>query len=91
MRSSLLDWTWGLSPNLGTSEEGKSLVQELGVTYPAGTTPDADVVQAYELIGHAHHLLYRALVRSSRQWTGLLTEDKLVELVKDLIEASAGS
>jgi hypothetical protein len=36
--------------NLGSSEDGRTLVQELGVTYPVGTTPDGDIVKDYKLI-----------------------------------------
>ncbi len=77
--------------NLGTSEDGKSLIQELGVTYPVGSTPDADVVKAYKLIGMPTTYFITPSGEIVQQWTGLLTEDKLAELVKDLIQASAGS
>lgn len=77
--------------NLGTSEDGKSLIQELGVTYPVGTTPDADVVKKYNLIGMPTTYFIAPSGEIVQQWTGLLTEDKLAELVKDLLQASAGS
>ena len=77
--------------NLGTSEDGQRLVQELGVSYPIGTTADADVVRAYELIGMPTTYFITPSGEIIRQWTGLLTEDKLTELIRELLEASANS
>jgi hypothetical protein len=37
--------------NLGSSEDGQALIQELGVTYPASTTTDAQVMREYGLSG----------------------------------------
>lgn len=77
--------------NLGTSEDGQRLIHELGVSYPVGTTFDADVVRAYELIGMPTTYFITPDGEIIRQCTGLLTEDKLAELVQELLEASAGS
>jgi thiol-disulfide isomerase/thioredoxin len=77
--------------NLGSSEDGKRLVQELGITYPIGTTDDAEVVRAYGLIGMPTTYFISPEGEIVEQWTGLLTEDKLTELVEELLEASAGS
>jgi thiol-disulfide isomerase/thioredoxin len=77
--------------SLGSSEEGQALIQELGVTYPAGTTTDAEVVRAYELIGMPTTYFIKPNGEIHRQWTGLLTEDKLAELIEELIEASGAS
>jgi thiol-disulfide isomerase/thioredoxin len=77
--------------NLGTQEDGQALVRELGITYPIGTTSDADVVKDYELIGMPTTYFISPTGEVVQQWTGLLTEDKLVELVEELIQASADS
>jgi thiol-disulfide isomerase/thioredoxin len=77
--------------NLGTSEDGKALIQELGITYPVGTTPQADVVKEYKLIGMPTTYFIAPSGEIVQQWTGLLTEDKLSELVEELIQSSAGS
>ena len=74
--------------NLGTSDDGQALIQELGITYPTGTTTDADVVKKYQLIGMPTTYFVTAEGRIMRQWTGLLTKDKLAELVQELISAS---
>lgn len=38
---------------LGSREDGKALVQELGITYPTGTTRDRKVVREYQEIGRS--------------------------------------
>ena len=76
--------------NLGTSEDGKALIQELGITYPVGTTPEADVVKEYKLIGMPTTYFIAPSGEIVQQWTGLLTEDKLSELVEELLQSSAG-
>lgn len=77
--------------NLGTNENGLELLQTLGVTYPAGTTGDADVVRKYRLVGMPTTYFITPDGEIIRQWTGLLTEDKLTELVEELISFSERS
>ena len=74
--------------NLGSSEEGQALVEELGITYPTGTTGDAAVVQEYELLGMPTTYFITSEGEILRRWTGLLTADKLSELVDELLQAS---
>ena len=76
---------------LGTREDAQALIQELGVTYPIGTTDDARVVRDYGLIGMPTTYFLTPNGEVHRQWTGVLTEDKLVELVDELLGASEGS
>jgi thiol-disulfide isomerase/thioredoxin len=77
--------------NLGTSEQGQALVQELGITYPTGTTSNTDLVQDYQILGMPTTYFVTPGGEIVRTWTGLLTEDKLAELVEELLDASAGS
>lgn len=86
----LLGLDVGPFTSLGTSEDGEALVQELGITYPTGTIDSADVVQAYRLLGMPTTYFITAGGQIVRQWTGLLTESKLAELVDELIDASHG-
>jgi thiol-disulfide isomerase/thioredoxin len=75
--------------NLGTSEEGQSLVETLGISYPTGTTDDADIVTEYQLLGMPTTVFITADGRILRTWTGLLTGGKLAELVEELVSVSA--
>ena len=74
--------------NLGTNKEGQELIQELGITYPTGTTSDAGVIQDYQLLGMPATYFIKTDGEIARIWTGLLTKDKLTELVEELIEVS---
>ena len=75
---------------LGSRADGQALLAELAVTYPAGTTMDSNVVFDYTLLGMPTTYFISPDGEIVDTWTGLLTEDKLVELVEQLLAASAG-
>ena len=76
---------------LGSREDGQALLQELEVTYPTGTTFDAEVMRAYQVIGMPTTFFIKPNGEIVQKWTGLLTKDKLTELVAELLEASDSS
>ena len=73
---------------LGSREAGQALLRELKITYPAGTTFDAGVPQAYKLIGMPLTVFITPDGTIVKRWTGLLTKAKLIELVQQLLAAS---
>ena len=73
---------------LGSREDGKNLVEELGVSYPIGTTTDAEVVRDYRVLGMPTTVFLTADGQTQRTWSGLLTASKLSELADELIAAS---
>ena len=75
---------------LGSSEDGKALLDELGVTYPTGTTQDPAVLRENPPLGMPTTLFMTPDGTVVKRWTGLLTKDKLAELAEELLEASAG-
>jgi thiol-disulfide isomerase/thioredoxin len=76
---------------LGTNEDGRALLQELAITYPAGTTSNPNVVREYEILGMPTTYFITPDGNVHETWTGLLTADKLTELVEGLLAASANS
>jgi thiol-disulfide isomerase/thioredoxin len=78
----------GAFTGLGTGEDALALLKEVGATYPAGTTPDPEVVRDYQVIGMPTTVFIKPNGEIFEKWTGLLTRDKLVELTQALIEAS---
>jgi hypothetical protein len=64
------------------------LLEELGVTYPTGTTVEAQVVREYQITGMPSTFFITPNGEVVRKWTGLLTEAKMAELVEELLEAS---
>jgi thiol-disulfide isomerase/thioredoxin len=77
--------------HLGTRDDGRALLRELGVTYPAGSTPQSEVVGAYQIIGMPTTFFIKPDGEIHRRWTGLLTQDKLSELMQELLEVSRGA
>ncbi len=75
---------------LGSQADAQALLAELAVTYPAGTTMDSNVVLDYGLLGMPTTYFISPEGELVDTWTGLLTKGKLVELVEQLLEASAG-
>ena len=74
--------------NLGTREDGRFLLDILEVSYPSGTTFDAEVVRSYKVFGMPHTVFLTPEGKVNDSWTGLLSRGKMAELVEELIEAS---
>ena len=68
--------------------DGKALVKELIVTYPAGTTFDGKVVRTYQVLGMPTTVFLTPDGKVFRTWTGPLTRAKMVELFEQLLKAS---
>lgn len=73
---------------LGSRDDGRALLADLGVIYPAGTTFDQEVVRSYRVVGMPTTYLIKSDGEILRSWTGLLTKDKMVDLVEELLNAS---
>ena len=74
---------------LSSREDGKRLIQELGITYPTGTTFDPEVVREYGVLGMPTTVFIQPNGKIVRKWTGLLTKSKMSGLVEELLAASA--
>lgn len=75
--------------NLGTREEGQALLRDLGVDYPAGTTFDDGIVERYSVLGMPSTYFITPEGQIVETWAGLLTEEKLNELIEELLAASS--
>ncbi len=73
---------------LGSQEDGKALLRELKITFPAGTTPDARPVAAYQILGMPTTVFITADGKIFRKYTGLLTRGQMDTLVAELLGAS---
>ena len=78
----------GVFTFLGTREEGRELLQELEVTYPAGSTLEGFAVRAYEVLGMPTTVFMTPNGELMRTWSGLLTKDKMVDIVQQLLAVS---
>ncbi len=73
---------------LGNRDDAISLIEEIGVTYPAGNTTQARVVTKYRILGMPSTFFIKPNGEILRNWTGAITTGKLRELVTELIAAS---
>ncbi|MDE0447537.1 MAG: thioredoxin domain-containing protein [Spirochaetaceae bacterium] len=73
---------------LGNTDQGRALLSELGVSYPAGTTEDADVVARFQVLGMPTTLFVTPDGGVVAKWTGILTKEKLIEHVDELLAVS---
>ena len=73
---------------LGTREEGRALLEELDVHYPAGTTFDEAAVKELLILGMPTSIFLTADGVVHRKWTGFLNEEKFEEFIDAVLEAS---
>lgn len=75
--------------NLGSREEGRALLQDLGVSYPAGTTFNESILQEYSVLGMPSTYFITPEGEIVESWSGLLNEEKMTELMDELLAASS--
>jgi thiol-disulfide isomerase/thioredoxin len=76
---------------LGSREDGRALLDELGITYPAGSTPDPQILRDYDVLGTPTTHFVTPSGESIQRRTGPMSEDQLHENIEALIEDSRGS
>ena len=87
----LLGLDIGPFTGLGSRQDGQALLQELSITYPAGTTFEQEVVRDYRILGMPTTYFITPKGGTVRAWTGILTQDQANELVAELLAASDNS
>ena len=70
---------------LGSRDEGRLLLEELDVHYPAGTTFDDRVVLDFEIFGMPTTFFINADGSLLRSWSGLLNEAKINEFIDQMV------
>jgi thiol-disulfide isomerase/thioredoxin len=74
----------------GSREQGKDLLRLLGITFPAGTVFDEDILAAYQIFGMPSTFFITPKGIVIRKQAGLLTGDQMDRYISDLLEASRG-
>ena len=69
----------------GTPEQGRDLLAELGVSFPAGYTEDSDVLPKYGVLGLPTTVFINADGTIHDKWTGALNEEVLVEKAEEML------
>ncbi len=73
---------------LGTQEDARNLLAELGVTYPAGYTEDGSVVEAHRVLGLPTTIFVNSDGILHRKWDGILNKEKLSEIAEEMLKES---
>ncbi len=74
--------------NLGSTEDAVSLMSELGITYPLGTTFHNKILIEYRILGMPATVFITPRGTVVRTWNGVLDKNGLLDLVAELEEAS---
>ncbi len=71
---------------LGTVEDGQDFVDEIGVTYALGADVEGDLIAEYGIVGFPTTVFIDRDGTIVRKWTGILTAEKIGELIGDLLD-----
>ncbi len=71
----------------GTPEQGRELLAELGVSFPAGHTEDSDVLPKYQVLGLPTTIFINSNGSVHTKWTGVLNEEVLIEKAQEMLES----
>ena len=75
---------------LGSKEDARKLLAELGVSYPAGFTDDSGVVESHRVLGLPTTVFINADGTLHRKWDGVLNKAKLSELADEMLAGVGG-
>jgi len=76
---------------LGSREDGRALLNELEITYPAGSTPDREIMRDYDVLGTPTTHFITPSGESIERLTGVLGEEQLRETIKELMDTAGSS
>lgn len=84
-RITLLGIDLGQFTGLGNQQDAVELLEDLGVSYPAGFTPDPSIVPEYSILGMPTTVFIDAEGRIFKSWTGALNQEVLEEQINALL------
>ena len=76
----------GQFTGLGTQENARELLSELGITYPAGFTADASVMRSFKVLNMPTTVFIDSKGGIFRTWTGALNQDVLTRVINEMME-----
>jgi len=90
-QTTLIGIDLGQFTGLGSRQDAKDLLQELGVTYPAGFTNDASVVRDFKLLAMPTTVFIRADGTVFEIWRGALDRNVLIGIVQEMLQSATPS
>ena len=70
---------------LDTAEDGQEFINDIGITYAVGADDNGAIIRAYEVTSFPTTVFLDSDHRVVRKWSGILTESKLGELVRETL------
>ena len=89
-RATLIGVDIGQFLGLGNKSDAQSLLDELGVTCPAGYTDDGSVPRQYEVLGMPSTVFITSKGEVFKTWTGLLNQAVLTEVTSEMLNQEPG-
>ncbi len=89
-RVTLIGIDIGPQMNLGSQADAMSLLNDLGITYPAGFTNDDNVVRSYEALGIPTTVFINSNGEIFRRWGGILNREVLEDIANEMLAQEAG-
>ena len=83
----LLGIDLGQFTNQGTPEQGRELLAELGVGFPAGYTEDSEVLPKYQVLALPTTVFINADGSIHNKWSGPLNEETLIEKAEEMLDS----
>ena len=84
----LLGLDVGPFTGLGSNQNARNLLEDLEVTYPAGSTEYGAVVREYEVLGMPTTVFITEDGRIFRKWINLLNAEVLAEITEEMLAFS---
>ena len=80
----------GQFTNLGTQEDARILLSDLGISYPAGYTTDGTIMRRYEVLGMPTTVFINSHGEIFRLWGGILDHEVLQDITNEMLAEEAG-
>ena len=80
----------GQFTNLGTQEDARILLTDLGISYPAGYTTDDTIMRRYEVLGMPTTVFINSHGEIFRLWGGILDHEVLQDITNEMLAEEAG-
>ena len=80
----------GQFTNLGTQEDARILLSDLGISYPAGYTTDGTIMRRYEVLGMPTTVFINSHGEIFRLWGGILDHEVLQDITNEMLAEESG-
>ena len=75
----------GSFTGLGNQDDAMDLINQTGITYPTGNTPESNVIVSYEVLGMPTTYFINTDGYIVNKWTGTITQTQMIDLIEKLI------